>query len=35
VFVNTGEGKTNRLRGVYARVVKDGVVKVGDTLSKL
>lgn len=35
VFVNTGEGKKNRLRGVYARVVKDGVVRIGDTLTKI
>jgi hypothetical protein len=30
VFVNTGEGKKLRLRGIYARVVKDGRVAVGD-----
>jgi MOSC domain-containing protein YiiM len=35
VFVNTGEGRSMRLRGIYARVVEDGVVSVGDQVSKL
>ncbi|MCB1492423.1 MAG: hypothetical protein KDJ77_11615 [Rhodobiaceae bacterium] len=35
VFVNTGEGKANRLRGIYARVVTDGTVSVGDRIAKL
>lgn len=35
VFVNTGEGKRNRLRGIYARVVKDGTVTVGDRVTKV
>ena len=35
VFVNTGPGKANRLRGVYARVVKDGRVSVGDVATKI
>lgn len=35
VFVNTGPGRPNRLRGVYARVVKDGVVRRGDGIRKL
>lgn len=35
VFVNTGEGKRNRLRGIYARVVKDGRVSVGDSVKKV
>lgn len=35
VFVNTGEGKRNRLRGIYARVVKDGRITVGDRLTKI
>ena len=35
VFVNTGEGKQRRLRGIYARVVKDGRVSVGDVVSKV
>ncbi len=35
VFVNTGEGRRLRLRGVYARVVKDGSVSVGDMVTKL
>jgi hypothetical protein len=35
VFVNTGEGKRMRLRGIYARVVKDGRVSVGDRVAKV
>lgn len=35
VFVNTGPGKANRLRGIYARVARDGVVAVGDVATKL
>lgn len=35
IFVNTGNGKKLRLRGIYARVVKDGVVAVGDVARKL
>lgn len=35
VFVNTGEGKRLRLRGIYARVVHDGRVAVGDSVRKL
>ncbi len=35
VFVNTGEGKRLRLRGIYARVVQDGRVNAGDTVSKV
>jgi len=35
VFVNTGEGKRHRLRGIYGRVVRDGRVTVGDTVSKV
>ena len=35
VFVNTGEGKQLRLRGIYARVVKDGRVSVGDRVAKV
>lgn len=34
LFVNTGTGRDHRLRGIYARVTRDGVVSVGDTLSK-
>lgn len=34
-FVNSVEGKQNRLRGVYARVIQDGEIKVGDRLIKL
>jgi hypothetical protein len=35
LFVNTGEGKTLRLRGIYARVVQDGRVTAGDTVVKV
>jgi hypothetical protein len=35
VFVNTGEGKRLRLRGIYARVVRDGRISVGDRVIKL
>ena len=35
VFVNTGEGKRLRLRGIYARVVQDGRVSVGDVVRKV
>jgi len=35
VFVNTCEGKRLRLRGIYARVVQDGRVTVGDPVTKL
>jgi MOSC domain-containing protein YiiM len=35
VFVNTGEGRALRLRGIYARVVKDGRVSVGDRVTKV
>ena len=34
-FGNDEYGKSKRLRGVYARVVQDGRVSVGDTVSKL
>lgn len=35
VFVNTGDGLALRMRGLYARVVEDGVVTVGDAVRKL
>ena len=35
VFVNTGEGRCLRLRGIYGRVVQDGRVSVGDAVTKL
>lgn len=35
LFVNTGKGKELRLRGIYARVTKDGTVSVGDPVRKL
>jgi MOSC domain-containing protein YiiM len=34
-FVNVGVGKEMRLRGIYARVVQDGAISVGDRISKL
>jgi MOSC domain-containing protein YiiM len=35
VFVNTGKGRENRLRGIYARVTRDGVIRTGVRLRKL
>ena len=35
LFVNTGKGKELRLRGIYARVTKDGTISVGDAVIKL
>jgi hypothetical protein len=35
VFVNTGEGKRLRLRGIYARVTRDGRIAAGDIVTKL
>lgn len=35
IFVNKGEGRSLRLRGIYARVVQDGRVSVGDSVTKL
>ena len=35
VFVNTGAGKVHRLRGIYARVTRDGVVGMGDAVRKM
>ncbi len=35
LFVNTGAGKELRLRGIYAKVTKDGTVSVGDAVVKL
>lgn len=35
VWVNTGRGKQMRLRGIYARVTRDGEISVGDRLRKL
>ena len=34
-FVNGRLGKSHRLRGVYARVVRDGTLTVGDSVRKL
>jgi MOSC domain-containing protein YiiM len=35
LFVNKGAGRRLRLRGIYARVVRDGRVTVGDAVRKL
>ncbi len=35
VFVNTGDGKRLRLRGIYARVVRDGTITVGDRVERV
>jgi MOSC domain-containing protein YiiM len=35
VFVNAPTGKALRLRGVYARVVQDGLITVGDGVVKV
>ncbi len=35
IFVNTGDGARLRLRGIYARVVQDGAVTVGDRVTKI
>jgi MOSC domain-containing protein YiiM len=34
-FVNLGEGKELRLRGIYARVLQAGSISVGDRIHKL
>ncbi len=34
-FVNDEQGRANRLRGIYARVIEDGHIAVGDTVSKV
>ena len=33
-FVNSAEGRAAHRRGVYARVIKAGVISVGDVLAK-
>ena len=33
-WVMTDDGKEQRLRGVYAKVIRDGVVRVGDVIEK-
>ncbi|HMB76528.1 MAG TPA: hypothetical protein VKN76_09020 [Kiloniellaceae bacterium] len=35
VFVNGPQGKALRLRGIYARVVQDGRVTLGDRVTKV
>ena len=35
VFVNSGRGKDLNFRGINAKVIRSGVIKVGDTASKL
>jgi MOSC domain-containing protein YiiM len=34
-FVNSRDGLRLHLRGIYARIVERGVVKVGDAVTKL
>ena len=34
-FVNSKEGRANRRRGVNARVVQAGTIRIGDTISKV
>ncbi|MEM6620928.1 MAG: MOSC domain-containing protein [Pseudomonadota bacterium] len=34
-FVNVGDGSRYKLRGIYGRVTKDGVITVGDTMRKI
>ena len=34
-FVNSPEGARLNLRGIYARIIKGGIARVGDTLTKL
>jgi hypothetical protein len=34
-FVNVGQGKEMRLRGIYARVIQDGAISIGDQITKL
>ncbi len=34
-LVNSDEGKTLRLRGIYAKIIKAGTINVGDELKKL
>lgn len=35
LFVNSGEGRKLRLRGIYAKVVEDGEISLGDKLVKI
>ncbi|MEO0764063.1 MAG: MOSC domain-containing protein [Pseudomonadota bacterium] len=35
LFVNTGDGQRLRLRGIYARVTRDGEVTAGDVVRRL
>ena len=34
-FVNDKRGRENRLRGIYAKVIQDGTVSLGDKFTKL
>ncbi|MDA1190559.1 MAG: MOSC domain-containing protein [Candidatus Poribacteria bacterium] len=34
-YVNSPDGKSLRLRGIYARIVEEGVINVGDTIRKV
>ena len=35
IFVNAGDGKKYRLRGIYSRVTRDGTISAGDKVVKL
>jgi MOSC domain-containing protein YiiM len=35
IFVNSTEGKALRLRGMNARVVQAGTIRVGDVVTKV
>ena len=35
MFVNSSEGKQLRLRGVYAKIITGGIVRVGDVVERL
>jgi hypothetical protein len=35
VLVNSPEGRALRLRGLYARVIRRGEIRLGDTIEKL
>lgn len=35
LFINSGEGRKLRLRGIYAKVVEDGEISLGDKIVKI
>ena len=34
-FISTQEGRQLRLRGIYAKIVRDGEIKIGDVIKKV